>query len=206
MRPVGGGCILVYEPSHQNSRPYLYDSSRPFLKRYELSLRDMASSGEEIISVQRGCNLPALNRCTSCCSLFHCPFCNSDFFKPSKKSKVQTHLKLHFSRAVVHEDYTIHRCGLGCVSQLHYHCVYCYSIKIRRDNFVAHLKGCKTASKLTTIPDVAPLTASTSTTIPDVAPLPSSTSTTIPDLPPLTASRSFIKSQPRNSPAFQHSC
>ncbi|XP_042602578.1 hepatitis A virus cellular receptor 1-like [Cyprinus carpio] len=130
----------------------------------------MASSGEEIISIQRGCNLPALNRCTSCCSLFHCPFCISDFFKPSKK------------------NYTIHRCGLGCVSQLHYHCVYCSSIKIRRDNFVAHLKGCKTASKLTTIPDVAPLTASISTTIPDVAPLTASISTTIPDVAPLPSS------------------
>ncbi|KAI7811593.1 hypothetical protein IRJ41_002636 [Triplophysa rosa] len=103
----------------------------------------MAFSGKEIPSIQRGCKVPTLSKCTSCCSLYHCPFCSTSFYKPSKKCKVQTHLQLHFSRAVVHDDYTIHRCGLGCQTKLHYHCVYCSLIVFRRDNFVDHLTRCQ---------------------------------------------------------------
>jgi len=106
------------------------------------------------------------------------------------------------------------------VSQLHYHCVYCSSIKIRRDRFVAHLKGCKnaststsihdvapqTASTSTSIHDVAPQTVSTSTSIHDVAPQTASTSTSIHDVAPQTASRSFIKPQLRNSVVIKTKC
>ncbi|KAL1268434.1 hypothetical protein QQF64_033797 [Cirrhinus molitorella] len=77
----------------------------------------MAFSGIKIPSIQRGCELPTLNKCTSCCSLYHCPFCTTTFYKPSKKSKVQAHLQLHLSRAVIHEDVATyskccHQCGI----------------------------------------------------------------------------------------------
>nr|XP_055043934.1 uncharacterized protein LOC129430597 [Misgurnus anguillicaudatus] len=140
-----------------------------------------------ISSIQRGREFPTLEKCTSCCSLYHCPFCSTVFYKPSKKSKLLSHLQLHFSRAVIHDDYTIHRCGLSCRTKLHYHCVYCSSIVFRRDNFEAHLKGCKirnasfTTTTSTIIPDVPPLTATTST---------ANTSTTVFDVPPLTATTS----------------
>ncbi|XP_065119462.1 uncharacterized protein [Paramisgurnus dabryanus] len=150
----------------------------------------------EITSIQRGREFPTLEKCTSCCSLYHCPFCSTVFYKPSKKSKLQSHLQLHFSRAVIHDDYTIHRCGLSCKTKLHYHCVYCSSIVYRRDNFEAHLKGCKirnasfTTTTSTIIPDVPPLTSTTSTT---------ATSTTVFDVPPLTATTSTATTSTANT-------
>ncbi len=59
------------------------------------------------ITIQRGCDLPPLQQCTSCCSHYHCPFCSPSFYKPRKKYKLKTHLQLHFSRAVVHEGNVI---------------------------------------------------------------------------------------------------
>ncbi|KAK1885480.1 Translation initiation factor IF-2 [Dissostichus eleginoides] len=61
------------------------------------------------ITIQEGRSLPDLQRCTTCCEDFHCPFCASNVFHPAKLSKVKTHLESHFNRAVLHEGYTIHR-------------------------------------------------------------------------------------------------
>ncbi|KAI7811651.1 hypothetical protein IRJ41_008045 [Triplophysa rosa] len=168
----------------------------------------MAFSGKEIPSIQRGCKVPTLSKCTSCCSLYHCPFCGTSFYKPSKKCKVQTH-QLHFSRTVVHDDYTIHRCGLGCQTKLHYHCVYCFLIVFRRNNFVDHLTRCKisngplTSTVSSTIYDVPHLTA-TSPTIPAVPPLTTATSSNMPAVPLI--SRSLIQPQLRNRTDVRTKC
>ncbi|KAJ4941148.1 hypothetical protein JOQ06_027435, partial [Pogonophryne albipinna] len=55
------------------------------------------------ISIQEGRSLPDLQRCTTCCNDFHCPFCVSGLFSPTKHSKVKSHLESHFHRAVLHE-------------------------------------------------------------------------------------------------------
>ncbi|XP_061573571.1 uncharacterized protein LOC133440346 isoform X2 [Cololabis saira] len=95
------------------------------------------------ITIQRGSSLPELQRCRTCCDQYHCPFCQSSLFHPTKLSKVKSHLEAHFKRAMSHEGYTIHRCGLQCKSDLHYHCIHCQSILIRRADFIKHLALCK---------------------------------------------------------------
>lgn len=40
-------------------------------------------------------------------------------------------------------DFTIHRCGLQCRKGLHYHCLYCAGMLLRRDTFEHHLQHCK---------------------------------------------------------------
>ncbi|KAG9266050.1 early growth response protein 1-like [Astyanax mexicanus] len=44
------------------------------------------------ITIQEGRAMPKLERCTTCCKKFHCPFCSSSLFNPTKLSKVKTHL------------------------------------------------------------------------------------------------------------------
>ncbi|KAJ7989980.1 hypothetical protein DPEC_G00310110 [Dallia pectoralis] len=70
---------------------------------------DMDTKQTMHITIQKGRSLPELERCTTCCNVFHCPFCSSTLFHSTKLSKVRTHLESHFSRAVLHEGYTIHR-------------------------------------------------------------------------------------------------
>lgn len=134
-------------------------------------------------TILRGSSLPQLPRCTTCCDLYHCPFCQSSTFKPTYRCKVQSHVIRHIQRAVSHEGkvciqhfvqvigeiiviwiepiilllhilcsldaklsvlgYIILRCGLKCKSQLHYHCVHCQRIVMRRGPFVKHLRLCK---------------------------------------------------------------
>ncbi|KAL3057899.1 hypothetical protein OYC64_008200 [Pagothenia borchgrevinki] len=91
------------------------------------------------ISIQEGRSLPDLRQCTTCCKVFHCPFCASNEFHPAKLGKVQTHLESHFKRAVLHEGYTIHRCALNCRPGFHFHCFYCQSMLTRKPNFIKHL-------------------------------------------------------------------
>ena len=38
---------------------------------------------------------PAVERCTTCCSQFHCPLCPKGMFKPSQPAKLQRHLEVH---------------------------------------------------------------------------------------------------------------
>nr|XP_033966354.1 chitin-binding lectin 1-like [Pseudochaenichthys georgianus] len=63
----------------------------------------------------------------------------------------------HFHRAVLHEGYTIHRCGLNCRPQYHFHCCYCQSMLARKSDFVKHLALCKAKHSAITpiIPDPA---------------------------------------------------
>ena len=40
-------------------------------------------------------------------------------------------------------EFTIHRCGLECRKGLHYYCLYCPGMILRRDNFELLLHQCK---------------------------------------------------------------
>ncbi|KAK7133382.1 hypothetical protein R3I94_015303 [Phoxinus phoxinus] len=95
------------------------------------------------ISIQKGQTFPQLQRCTKCCNNFHCPFCMVSVFKPSRQDKLKLHLKIHSKKAVVHGDFNCHRCGLGCRPSLHFHCVYCSTTIIRKNDFKNHLLVCK---------------------------------------------------------------
>nr|XP_043887121.1 uncharacterized protein LOC122772864 isoform X1 [Solea senegalensis] len=94
------------------------------------------------ITCQLRDQLPKLEKCSSCCSLFHCPFCSTRIFKPRVKNKVLKHLEGHVRRAVQHKDYTIFKCNLHCQNIAHFHCPSCTKIFIRRDRLLFHLKGC----------------------------------------------------------------
>nr|XP_043868444.1 uncharacterized protein LOC122758369 [Solea senegalensis] len=113
------------------------------------------------ITIQRGKSLPTLQRCTRCCDRYHCPFCLPSFFQPAQLNKVRTHLMNHFTRAIVHEGYNIHRCGLDCRPQLHYHCLYCNLTPFRKVDFVKHLSVCKKKRSAIT-PDSSTSTTSSS--------------------------------------------
>ncbi|XP_016318301.1 uncharacterized protein LOC107670269 [Sinocyclocheilus anshuiensis] len=126
-------------------------------------------------TIQRGKELPQLQQCQNCCSLYHCPFCRT--FKPTRLDKLTLHLQSHSSKAVVYDDFTIHRCGLGCRPALHYHCPYCGTTALKRRDFEHHLQICKNKSLPTSdITDVqeTPSAASVTVTTPAVkkAPLP----------------------------------
>ncbi|XP_023135242.1 uncharacterized protein LOC111574730 isoform X2 [Amphiprion ocellaris] len=120
------------------------------------------------ITIQRGRSLPQLNRCSTCCDMYHCPFCCSTLFRPQRFSKVRSHLDSHFNRAVVHQGYTIHRCGLKCRPKWHYHCIYCRSMLSRKPDFIKHLFLCnkKHLPPTTTIPGPTTTIPAPTTTIP----------------------------------------
>ncbi|KAL7405612.1 hypothetical protein ABVT39_004213 [Epinephelus coioides] len=96
------------------------------------------------VSIQKGCSLPALQRCINCCfpAKYHCPFCLPSFFKPTKPSRTRIHLTNHLKRAITVGEYTIHKCALGCRNQPHYHCLYCTATLIRTSDFTRHLSSC----------------------------------------------------------------
>ncbi|XP_019727005.1 uncharacterized protein LOC109516704 [Hippocampus comes] len=95
------------------------------------------------VTIQRGTSVPELQKCNTCCRMYHCPFCQPAWFKPTYYCKVKDHVEGHFNRAVSHEGYTIHRCGLQCRPKLHFHCIYCCGIIMRRVPFINHLRICK---------------------------------------------------------------
>nr|XP_033933765.1 uncharacterized protein LOC117441855 [Pseudochaenichthys georgianus] len=91
------------------------------------------------VTIREGRSLPDLQRCTTCCEDFHCPFCASTVFQSARLSKVKAHLESHFNRAVLHEGYTIHRCALHCRPEWHFHCFYCQATLMRKADFIKHL-------------------------------------------------------------------
>ncbi|KAM4739777.1 uncharacterized protein FYW61_004109 isoform 2-T5 [Anableps anableps] len=92
------------------------------------------------ITIQKGRSLPPVQKCCCCPSpQYHCPFCGLGFFKPTKLSKLKIHLRGHIKKAIPHGDYTIHRCGLSCRKQQHFHCLYCTATVLRKRDLKAHL-------------------------------------------------------------------
>ncbi|XP_016302132.1 uncharacterized protein LOC107658183 isoform X1 [Sinocyclocheilus anshuiensis] len=173
------------------------------------------------ITIQKGQKFPQLERCTKCCHKFHCPFCMASIFKPCRPDKVKLHLKSHRNKAVVHGDFTIHRCGLGCRASLHYHCMYCPTTILRRGDFKNHLQVCKhnpnsesvtkmlssTSTPVTALTVInTPSIIDTAQADPSVNYTPSTTSTdmtalTITDSPSTTATGKF-----RTRPVIKKRC
>lgn len=59
------------------------------------------------ITIQKASELPQLQQCKTCCNNFHCPFCESSVFKPTRQDKVKAHLQSHIKKAVTHEGMNI---------------------------------------------------------------------------------------------------
>ncbi|KAG9281746.1 hypothetical protein AMEX_G310 [Astyanax mexicanus] len=140
------------------------------------------------VSIRKGNSVPKYEQCGTCCQKYHCPLCSIQHYKPTSATKLRSHLKLHFNRAVQHEGYTIHRCGLGCRVQLHYHCMYCQSTVLRKEDFENHLIVCKTKQSTTTplskqcssSPKLCPPSAEPCT--PSIEPCPHSVKLQVPSL------------------------
>ncbi|XP_008289970.1 uncharacterized protein LOC103364594 isoform X2 [Stegastes partitus] len=141
------------------------------------------------VTIQEGNSLPELKRCTTCCTDFHCPFCSSVLFHPTRPSKVRLHLENHFNRAVLHEGYTIHRCGLVCRPRWHYHCLYCHSMLSRKRDFMRHLCLCKEKHPALTVTIQTPKMSNVPTSTASTSPAPSTSITAAPTTPQ-------IKSEP----------
>ncbi|XP_022074845.2 uncharacterized protein LOC110969121 [Acanthochromis polyacanthus] len=150
------------------------------------------------ITIQRGTTLPTLKRCSTCCNDYHCPFCCTTLFRPQKFSKVRCHLDSHFNRAVVHQGYTIHRCGLKCRPKWHYHCVYCGSMLSRKPDFLKHLFLCKTKKDLA-LTTTTPAPPTTTPAPPTTTPAPPTTTPAPPTTTP--APPTTTPAPPNTTPA-----
>ncbi|TKS84323.1 TRMT1-like protein [Collichthys lucidus] len=94
------------------------------------------------ISVISSDGIPAFERCTTCCSQFHCPLCPKHLFKPNKPFRVRQQLAIHIKNAITFEDKKICRCNLTCRNGGHYHCPICDKTIIRRTDMETHVKSC----------------------------------------------------------------
>ncbi|XP_049341381.1 uncharacterized protein LOC125805072 [Astyanax mexicanus] len=56
------------------------------------------------VSIRKGNSVPKYEQCGTCCQKYHCPLCSIQHYKPTSATKFRSHLKLHFNRAVQHED------------------------------------------------------------------------------------------------------
>ncbi|CAC5393422.1 unnamed protein product [Mytilus coruscus] len=101
-------------------------------------------------------------RCTECCAgsykSFHCPFCSTSKFKPTKECKLLSHLESHWKNrlAVGNGKYAV-KCNLEqCSNEQtgHYHCSKCDRIMSRKDVAERHFRRCAvTVSQVTTETD-----------------------------------------------------
>uniref|UniRef100_A0A8C2HCX9 acylaminoacyl-peptidase n=1 Tax=Cyprinus carpio TaxID=7962 RepID=A0A8C2HCX9_CYPCA len=102
-------------------------------------------------TILRGEEQPALQKCKDCCSLYHCPFCGPEMFKPTIKSKCLKHLLGHRRRAIRHKEFFIFKCHLKCRTAPHFHCVSCTSTFMRKDGFLKHLAMCESKKPKVTV-------------------------------------------------------
>uniref|UniRef100_A0A8C1T055 Acylamino-acid-releasing enzyme n=1 Tax=Cyprinus carpio TaxID=7962 RepID=A0A8C1T055_CYPCA len=102
-------------------------------------------------TILRGEEQPALQKCKDCCSLYHCPFCGPEMFKPTIKSKCLKHLLGHRRRAIRHKEFFIFKCHLKCRTAPHFHCVSCTSTFMRKDGFLKHLAMCESKKSKVTV-------------------------------------------------------
>ncbi|KAI7797608.1 putative acylamino-acid-releasing enzyme, partial [Triplophysa rosa] len=94
-------------------------------------------------TILRGEQQPVVQKCQECCSLYHCPYCGPEMFKPTIKSKCLKHLQGHRRRAIRHKEFLIFKCHLKCRAAPHFHCVSCTSTFMRKDGFLKHLVMCE---------------------------------------------------------------
>ncbi|KAK6324646.1 hypothetical protein J4Q44_G00039880 [Coregonus suidteri] len=101
------------------------------------------TNNELPVTVLKGQTMPPLQRCTTCCRKYHCPFCTA--FKPNRKCHLLMHLDTHISRAVFHDGYVIMTCTSNCRKDghRHHHCPYCKETQRSRHHLISHLRTCR---------------------------------------------------------------
>ncbi|KAJ8349408.1 hypothetical protein SKAU_G00245380 [Synaphobranchus kaupii] len=113
-------------------------------------------------SILQGNSTLQLDRCTTCCKLYHCPLCLT--FKPAKLNRLKSHVDVHLKHALTFKDSWICRCLLNCRTDAHYHCPQCDKTIIRKDDMSKHLPSCLGPSYHST-PSTRTSTSAESTTL-----------------------------------------
>uniref|UniRef100_A0A8C7VFH9 C2H2-type domain-containing protein n=1 Tax=Oncorhynchus mykiss TaxID=8022 RepID=A0A8C7VFH9_ONCMY len=86
---------------------------------------------------------PKIQPCTTCCSLYHCPFCRPSAFKPNELHRIIPHIQSHLKSAVQNDEYIVYNCKLTCRDYPHYHCSYCDHVLCRKALFIEHFRACR---------------------------------------------------------------
>ncbi|XP_014050138.1 uncharacterized protein [Salmo salar] len=86
---------------------------------------------------------PKIQPCTTCCSLYHCPFCRPSSFKPNELHRIIPHIQSHLKSAVQNDEYIVYNCKLTCRDYPHYHCSYCDHVLCRKALFIEHFRACR---------------------------------------------------------------
>ncbi|XP_045078702.1 uncharacterized protein LOC121558631 isoform X4 [Coregonus clupeaformis] len=86
---------------------------------------------------------PKIQPCTTCCSLYHCPFCRPSAFKPNELHRIIPHIQSHLKSAVQNDEYIVYNCKLTCRDYPHYHCTYCDHVLCRKALFIEHFRACR---------------------------------------------------------------
>ncbi|CAL8407043.1 unnamed protein product [Arctogadus glacialis] len=133
-------------------------------------------------SIFRDDSKPEVKRCTTCCTLFHCPLCPT--FKPTVNTKLQCHLESHIKHSITFKDKKICRCNQSCRDGGHYYCPLCGKTIIRKSAMDLHLKSCTNTQDSPSTPAAVhtsnqnPITVKTATTSP-APPAPSPQASTV---------------------------
>ncbi|XP_069388419.1 uncharacterized protein [Paralichthys olivaceus] len=144
-----------------------------------------------------------VERCTVCCTLFHCPLCPK--YKPSQRGRLQKHLDVHVKNAITFKDLKICKCSLDCRNTPHFHCP-CDKTVIRRADMEKHLQTCHTSAapdppllQPSTLPEDAPCAPPTTSSAAPPTTSSAAPPTTSSAAPPTTSSAA----QPTTSSAAQ---
>ncbi|KAL1023836.1 hypothetical protein UPYG_G00046940 [Umbra pygmaea] len=86
---------------------------------------------------------PKIQACTTCCSLYHCPFCQPSAFKPNGFHRIIPHIQSHLRSAVQNDEYIVYNCKLTCRDKPHYHCTYCGHVVCKKQGFIKHFEDCR---------------------------------------------------------------
>ncbi|XP_062334400.1 uncharacterized protein LOC134034074 isoform X2 [Osmerus eperlanus] len=102
-----------------------------------------ASKGQRHITCLQVGESPRIDRCNTCCSLYHCPFCQPSVFKPNEFHRIVPHIQTHQNRAIHHDGFVIYKCNLTCRKTAHFHCCYCTETIINKSSFQSHILNCR---------------------------------------------------------------
>ncbi|XP_070403618.1 uncharacterized protein [Nothobranchius furzeri] len=95
---------------------------------------------------------------------FGCPLC--PYFNTVNDDVIERHLRNHNENGVHFQEIIVCRCNLSCRVKSHFHCPFCDSTIIRKDNVPLHLKECHENSPL----DLRKLLVSCKPSLPETQP------------------------------------
>nr|XP_003200180.3 uncharacterized protein si:ch73-341k19.1 isoform X2 [Danio rerio] len=126
-------------------KPDLKQPKPPQLKlaarREKMKRKQKTADGPyEHVTVKKKGQQPQPNPWHADATLFTCPFCTSDVYKPRQYHQIMTHIAIHKLRAVEYGDQVIYKCSLGCGEKTrHFHCCQCPKTYINISDLKRHL-------------------------------------------------------------------